>query len=446
MTTNIRQSSGAWVPVTPSPDGTLIKAPSLATITTADGVVRGINAAGQVTANGAADLSTWGVVAIGIKGGNFYQMNAAGDCYELAIEQWTQTTSPWTPSVFGLRVSGNNIINGAGTPIQLAGVNISGPEGAADNGPTDIWRGYAPNFAAMKSWGIQIVRIPLAEANWLGLCSSTLAQGMTPANYQAAVQAAVNEANAAGMYVILDLHIIAVPNLCPAGQNAMADTKYSPTFWSQVAGAYKNNPAVMFELFNEPQGNFPPTTADWNNLVSGALTGAQDTGMQAMLNAIRATGATNVVLVDTLNFASTFGNNNNPKLPDNPPGFELPTDTLNPPQLAAAWHYYNTATQYETGANAVLNKGIPIIITEYGDQNNASVDSQAVYGWADPGGRASKALTSGGATFPGVSYLAWTWDAWPGVSSFILITDAAGDPTEGYGSYVKAHYQARAGL
>jgi hypothetical protein len=38
---------------------------------------------------------------------------------------------------------------------------------------------------------------------------------------------------------------------------------------------------------------------------------------------------------------------------------------------------------------------------------------------------------------------AWTWDVWPGDNSFVLITDAAGDPTQGYGTYVKAHYLCR---
>jgi endoglucanase len=340
-----------------------------------------------------------------------------------------------------VKVSGHNIVNGAGTPIQLAGVNVSGAEGAADS-PGDIWRGQAPDFAAMKAWGIQVVRIAIAEANWLGLCSLTLAQGVTAAVFQAAIQAAVTAANAAGMYVILDLHIVAVPNLCPNGQNPMADAEYSPTFWSQVAAAYKNNPAVMFELFNEPQGNYPPTTADWNNYVNGKLNASTDTNTQAMLNAIRAAGATNVVLVDTLNYASTFGNNGQEGVTDNPPGFELPTDTLNPPQLVAVRHYYNTATQYDAGANVVLNKGIPIIITEYGDEDGTTNDCNAVWAWADPGGGASKALKVADPAFPGISYLAWTWNF--GYQGWSLISNSNGGLSGSpYAAAVKTHYLAR---
>jgi endoglucanase len=342
-------------------------------------------------------------------------------------------------------VSGNKLIDAQGTEFQLRGVNVSGLEGSSFE--NDPWRGQKPNFAAMKTWGINVVRLPLAEANWLGLCSISLNAGVTPAVYQAAIQAAVSEANALGIYVILDLHIIAVPNLCPNGQNAMADTTYSAKFWSEVATAFKGNPAVMFELFNEPQGNYPPTTNDWNNYLTGGLDGPQDTGAQQLLNAIRAAGATNVVLVDTLNYASTFGNNNPSQtgFTDNEPGFHLPTDTLSTPQLVAVQHYYNTATKYEQGANDVLNKNIPIILTEYGDADGTTHDTTAVYGWADPGGRASQALTSDGASFPGVSYVAWTWNF--GYGGWSLISDSNGDLSGSpYAAAVKAHYQSRAGL
>jgi hypothetical protein len=443
----------------PTKDGTVVKAGSNQTITTADGVVRGINSAGQVTMNGAPDLSTAGVAAIGISGGNFYQINAQGTCYELVISQWTEVTSPFAtapaptptpapaptpapPPVFGVKVVGNNIVNGSGKPIQLRGVNISSLEGTPF--PNDPWRGQTPNWAAIKSWGVNAVRLPLGEANWLGLCSQTLANGVTPAVYQATVKAAVANAVANGMYVILDLHWVVVGNdICPQGQNAMADSAHSLDFWTEVANTFKGNPAVMFELFNEPQGNYPPTTADWNNYVNGQLSSNYDTNCQAMVNAIRATGATNVIIQDGLNYASTFGNNKSAETGyvDNPPGWFPAKDTLNPPQIAGGLHYYN-GSKFESGANVVLNKGIPILVTEYGDQNTQTTDSASLYGWADPGGRAAQSMGAAGASFPGVSYFAWTWDAWTGVSSFILITDSSGTPTP-YGAFVKAHYLAR---
>ena len=269
-------------------------------------------------------------------------------------------------------VSGNHLVDGSGNGIQLRGVNVSALEGVPWN--SDPWRGEAPNFAAMKSWGINVFALPLSEANWLGLCGATISAGVTPAIYQSAIQTAVTQANAAGIYVILDLHWIAVPNTCPHGQNAMADVSYSATFWGQVAAAFKNNPAVLFELFNEPQGNYPPTAADWNHYLSGGLTGSEDVGTQTLLNAVRAAGATNVVLVDGLDYAATLGFNsagayNGSLDAAEKTGIILPTDTVSPAQIAAVQHYYS-GNEYETGTNAVLAKGIPILVTEYGDDNS----------------------------------------------------------------------------
>ena len=90
----------------------------------------------------------------------------------------------------------------------------------------------------------------------------------------------------------------------------------------------------------------------------------------------------------------------------------------------------------------LLNKGIPIIVTEYGDTSGDSVTT-SLYGWADPGGRASQALTSGGSTFPGVSYVAWTWNF--GYAPWSLISDSAGDSSgTTYANEVKSHYICRA--
>ena len=55
-----------------------------------------------------------------------------------------------------------------------------------------------------------------------------------------------------GCYIILDLHW----SDCNAwgrniGQHSMPDL-YSLTFWNDCATAYANNPAVIFDLYNEP--------------------------------------------------------------------------------------------------------------------------------------------------------------------------------------------------
>ena len=68
-------------------------------------------------------------------------------------------------------MSGNAIVDSAGRVIQLRGVNRSGAEYACAegwgffDGPTDD----PASIAAMKSWHVNAVRLPMNEDCWLGI-------------------------------------------------------------------------------------------------------------------------------------------------------------------------------------------------------------------------------------------------------------------------------------
>lgn len=54
------------------------------------------------------------------------------------------------------------------------------------------------------------------------------------------------------MYAVLDLHWTSPGAYAAYGQQPMADADHSITFWQQVAATFKADPAVIFDLFNEP--------------------------------------------------------------------------------------------------------------------------------------------------------------------------------------------------
>jgi endoglucanase len=383
---------------------------------------------------------------------------------------------PATPAPgFSIAVSGNHLVDGKGNTVQLRGVNISGLETVAIQGwaPNNPWGGQEPNLKAIKSWGANALRLPLNEASWRGrICVDQGGSSVTligdskvqdrpgqtikadpGGNYQSTVAKTVSEATAAGLYVILDLHFTAPGNGCPVIQNAMADAEHSVAFWSSLAATFKGYPNVIFELFNEPfldQTSLQDSTP-WDDLINGKgvindykVQGNPGTvsyawnnaGMQQMLNAVRATGATNVVLTSTLAYSSSMG------------GWLQyhPTDTLKPSQVGAVWHAYpnpagasmvnciGTASSCSpadfASVQGILAAGYPVVITEFGDGSNGNTAplSSVLLPWADTNG---------------VNYMAWTWNAWVG-SSYYLITSSGGDPSPGFGTYVKAHYQCRA--
>jgi hypothetical protein len=348
-----------------------------------------------------------------------------------------------------IKVQSNHLVDANGNTVQLRGVNVSALEFVTindskwDNGnPWGNQTGTAtPQWSIMAdTWKANAVRLPLNQASWLGyICVNKNGASINPdplGNYKATVEQAVSAANAAGLYVILDLHWTAPGNTCPQSQDQMADRDHSLAFWTSVASTFKGNPAVLFDLFNEPYVSGGPSGyangADyWAIWLNGGATPQLSTnsgrtivaiawssvGMNQLIAAVRATGATNVVMAGGLAGASDLSGWLSHK----------PTDALN--QLALSWHAYSGTGGQGGYAQAVLGAGIPVIIGETGDKSANGTSSAPtianVTKWADAND---------------ASVMVWAWDDWSssGGSSNLLIKDAAGTPTDGEGVAFKA--------
>jgi hypothetical protein len=246
-------------------------------------------------------------------------------------------------------VVGNTIKDANGQAVLIHGVNRPSMEWSCNgasvtNGPGPI---PASDFTTMrKAWNANAVRIPLDQDFWL----STAARHCS--SYQSNVAAVVQNARAAGLIVILDLHWSDKGNLANTspGQQCMADQN-SVAFWQQVANTYKSNPNVWFELYNEPHD------ISWNAwLNGGSVCGFQAVGMQALYNAVRGTGAKNIVIAGGNAWASSL--NGQPAI----------TGT----NVAYAIHLYRQNAGWSTtGFDSQFGNSTtkePVISTEFGDQ------------------------------------------------------------------------------
>jgi hypothetical protein len=338
----------------------------------------------------------------------------------------TVSSVPAEAGGLSIRIVGNHFVDGTGRTVRLLGVNRSGTEYEcmANNGFFD-GPGDAASIAAMATWNIDAVRVPLNEDCWLGINGAPAAY--SGANYRNAIGGYVNRLHAAGMYAIVDLHWNAQGSLPADGKTGqgrkMADLDHSPAYWASVAGFFKNDPGVVFDLFNEPHD------ISWDCWLHGCTvsdgTGTwQAAGMQSLLDAVRSTGARNVVTLSSNGWAGDIPQWINYR-PQDPVG-----------QIAAGWHVYYPETwwsdpsRWATAVSPVLAAQLPIVATELGQHDCASSWINQFLPWADQ---------------HGLSYTAWTWNNWPDCGNPVLITSYDGTPT-GYGVGVRDHLRSLTGF
>ena len=154
------------------------------------------------------------------------------------------------------------------------------------DGPSDN-----ASAAAIASWHTNAARLQLNEDCWLGINGVNPAYG--GANYQAAIGNYVNLLQQNGLYVILSLAWNAPGTTASNGQQVMADADHAPAFWRSVATAFRYDPGVVFDLYNEPHD------ISWDCWLNGCTTsgGWQAAGMQTLVNAVRMAGATQPLLL-----------------------------------------------------------------------------------------------------------------------------------------------------
>jgi aryl-phospho-beta-D-glucosidase BglC (GH1 family) len=365
----------------------------------------------------------------------------------LLIAAWIDSGADGQVEISGLQVRGNRLIDPAGEQVVLRGVNRMGFEYSCVTG-RGLFDGGAPldqaSVDAMKSWGVNAVRLPLNEHCWLGVAGSPSGE-----TYRQGVESYVNLLVANNMYVLLDLHWSAPAGVPADEQQAMPNTSYSVDFWKSVASrpALKNNGRVLFDLFNEPLPNNNDDDGvdddrrarrSWECWRDGAasgscdaslaisvgrtMSGSQAVGMQALVNAVRGVGATNVIVLGGIQWANTLWSSATRNVLT-----YKPSDPLN--NLAASFHLYNWSRNTSISSHnlkiAPIAAQMPVILGEFGNNSCDATWMNALMNWYDANG---------------VGYMAWTWGTYnaAGCSAMKLVLDYAGTPSQ-YGRIFRDH-------
>jgi endoglucanase len=342
----------------------------------------------------------------------------------------------------GITVEGNQLVTtsagklgvkqvAAGVPIVLRGVNFSGSEYAClqENSFWDNPQGNQATINAMLTWHANVVRLPLNEDCWLGINGAP--KNYSGANYIKAMAGFVALANASGLIVELDLHWGAGGTGLPTDDSYPGlDRDHAPAFWKSVASAFKNNASVIFNLINEPYlGNSNPTAASWRCYLNGGCQSPEVgklgawavVGTQSVVNTVRATGATNPIIIAGLEWSNQL---------DDWLTY-MPSDPES--KIIAGVHVYFDGLACEDTScwnrvlAPILAAGHPVIVDEMGYQGSCTSTYIAqLMKWAD-------------AETPPIGYWLWSWNPFGCAAGPSLITNGAGNPTRTYGSGFKTH-------
>jgi hypothetical protein len=229
----------------------------------------------------------------------------------------------------------------------------------------------------------------------------------------------------------------------------MMDADNSVSFWVSIANTFKDNLAVAFELYNEPyiaplksaDGVFAVASIEVPDHIANAIIrdggaasayfgrsngrfdGAvvrrpdswQSTGYQTVIDAVRATGATNVILCGGNHYSNDLSWW----------GQSPPVDPVS--QLGAAIHLYsggypNNFANGSASTDKMIAADVtnyPVVVTEFGDEVGSAPASytEQITAWLD---------------LHGYSVTAWTWNPWGG-SNTLIQNASSYTPTVGFG-------------
>ena len=337
-----------------------------------------------------------------------------------------------------LKVVGDHLLDArTGKVFVPRGVNWPSFEYACQNG-----YGYsdvasrtkvgptASGAAAMARWHINTVRVPLNQDCWLG--EDGLPAFGNVRGYRAAVRRWVSTLHRAGMAVILDLHWSGPAGVVADGLRAMPDNR-SDDFWRSVARTFKRDRSMIFDVFNEPYERygdnglvFDLTWECWRNggcnaprahlqqPIDGATFVA--VGMQALVDAIRSTGAMQPIMVPGRHYAN-----------------DLTGWAANRPagsRLIASFHNYDfspcrTRACWDRTV-APLATQVPVVAGEFGQRRCKATHVKRFMNWADR---------------HGVGYIIWAWWVLPDkrCSTLSVLADVKGTARRPNGTAFKAH-------
>ena len=234
-------------------------------------------------------------------------------------EEGSEVDSLSVVDTFGqLRVSGKNLVDKNGTPIQLRGMSLA-------------WSNWWPQFYTPEvvAWlkddfQVTIIRASMGVEDPGGYLEDKEGQ---KAKIFTVIDAAISE----GIYVIVDWH----------SHFAQDHLDEAILFFAEVAEKYGDNPNIIYETYNEPLN-----TDSWNETLKPYH--------EAVISEIRKYDPDNIIIAGSRSWSTGVD--------------EVIGNRLSDENTMYTLHYYAASHKQELRdiAQTALDAGIPLFVTEFG--------------------------------------------------------------------------------
>jgi hypothetical protein len=347
----------------------------------------------------------------------------------------TTTSLPYNRYANGpYTVQGNTILGSDGKPYLFHGIGRDSLEyDCRGDGFFDAqhlaYMGSGTNTSSGTYWYANTVRLPLSESYWL---NGQPAQQCTSAQYQSLLKTSIDILTSLHLNVIIDLQWTDAGGQAAGGGAAwqMPDND-SVSFWKQVATIYTGYSNVLFELFNEPHpGHWscwaaPCAITNDTSWVSDCVCTQtftyQSVGMQALVDAVRSTGAANLVLIGGMNW-----------------GYDL--------SQIATYPITGTNVVYDTHPYPYTEKQPANWDASFGNISNTYAVISAESGEYDCGTSYMSQLLSYFDAHK-IGWIGWSWVSAGSICKYPqLITDYSGMPSAHLGIFIYQHLRGYASV
>jgi endoglucanase len=266
-----------------------------------------------------------------------------------------------------LATSGNWIVNAAtGVNLILRGVNRSGLE-YADPDEQGFLSGAAISRSEIevivRNWKCNVVRVPFNQDFVL-----RGRNGFSGEAYQRALDQIIYWNSLYGAYTILDLQWLDADRIYGGKDNYVAPLPNvtSIELWKLLGNRYRGEPAVLYDLFNEPHDRLPDDPYPLNREDGGTYPAAQrqvtmrewQPWARTLTEAVRSEHPDAVVLISGTNW-----------------GYDLRGMPMDLSNVVYSTHVYSIKGSDWAGAFGNLSERVPVFAAELGgDDTNSEID------------------------------------------------------------------------